>query len=208
MPEMTLDRVPSDCRSVLLPFDLVPNPSVDLISRAFIAGVMAFVIILLLLAATAIWIESGAGKSVGALIFILTAGGIMLAGCLAAIRYLHAGSSLILVVTKESLWLGSREVSWSRITGPAIEEIEQEGAPSEYQVTFCIVGDRIFGTWHHFNPRSYVTAHEISAAEADDILCNCLCDARRRALASEFKESAASMPVHESLRVEPSLKFA
>lgn len=106
-----------------------------------------------------------------------------------------------LIIAHDALWLGDEEITWDRLSSLAIEEIEQETAPSEYRVTFCVPGVNTFGKWYALNPRTYV--RHVSGASRADALFRCISEAKRRYLAEEFKKpdavTAVSPHLHTSV---------
>jgi hypothetical protein len=181
-----------------LPILLTPDPEIENSARMG-ALVMVWGVGLCLLVAVPLWWgASERSASAGGAFVILCLAAMLVAG-LVVYRRLSSDSERFIILTHDSLWLGSQEIEWSRITAPVIEEIEQETGPADCRVAFCVIGEQTFGAWRYLNPRLYT--YRVSAKTAAEVLCNCLNEARRRALAPASDTSEAEMPVSPLLRI-------
>lgn len=121
--------------------------------------------------------------------------GVLLVGACFAMREAFGWHSPAIGITREHLVLGRRRIPWQQITAPDVEVIETEKggylARKVYRVTFCIVGDRRFGTWRHLDPRRYVGASGMPDSHRADVLCGFLRQMRAGAIANRLDDTVA-----------------
>jgi hypothetical protein len=181
-----------------IPFELRSDGTVR--TAIMVAVAMGALFALLCLAMAAYWAVISTPDRLTPWMFPAAGGVLLLSGCLWLLRAERAASIRDLHISSGSLGFGARSIAWSSLSTPEIEEIDLEDGSTEYYVTFCIVGDRVFGTWPRLDPRRYRASTGVPSRDAAMALCHCLGEAQRRGKANELSLPGARLPVPLVLR--------
>lgn len=197
---MTENQAPNNIEAS--PYSSKPLPLVLAASGRLDGRLLLLIVIEMFLCGVSIWLFPMivVTEQHGALIFILSVILVMAAGNAICIYQLGRESSRDLILRSDAMILGRKILPWHKLTAPAIEESELEGGGFEYRVTFCQIGEGVFGRWYSLNAAYYFTA-PLSEARKAHILCDLLNDARHQATADPAVSTGDCVAIHSALRV-------
>jgi hypothetical protein len=188
------DLPTGETKRTAVPFTILPNRQAEP-GRLLVFAIVAMAVLVFLAAATGMFGAADAGPPWPVRAFFIAVGAAILFVAGLGLREALGRHALQLGVSRDHLMLGKRRIPWQQVAEPSIEvtETEQGGylAHKIYHVTFCIVGDRTFGTWPRIDPRRYVDVRGMSDAHRAEVLCGFLRQVRVSALSGRLGDLVA-----------------